>query len=148
MTRAVPQQPTHQVLLVRDWDEQTTGSGCCGRLGGVTTEFGAACDFSETRALMERMGAIYLALRAELPRELCDVQIVDARNLTFLYPGLYRAARRRGRTRGEAVRAIAAGVRQGAIIVDGVTVCAGDPPPVDEAVGLVLRELAGASPVA
>ena len=148
MIQAVPQQPAHQVLLVRDWDEQTTGSGCCGRLGGVTTEFGDACDFTETRALMEQMGAIYRALRAELPREVCDIQIVDARNMTFLYPGLYRAARRRGRTRSDAVRAIAAGVRQGAIVVDGVTVSAGDPPPVDVAVDLVLRELAGGTPVA
>jgi len=148
MTDAVPQQPPHQVLLVRDWDEQTTGSGCCGRLGGGTTELAGACDFTETRVLMEQMGAIYRALRAELPREVCDVQIVDARNLTFLYPGLYRSARRRGRTRGEALRAIAAGVRQGAIIVDGVTVSAGDPPAVKDAVDLVLRELAGSSPVA
>jgi len=148
MTDAVPQQPTHQVLLVRDWDEQTTGSGCCGRLGGATTELGGACDFSETRALMEHMGAIYRALRAELPRDVCDVQIVDARNLTFLYPGLYRAARRRGRSRGEALRDLAQGVRQGAIVVDGVTVCAGDPPPVEVAVDLVLRQLAGSAPVA
>jgi hypothetical protein len=148
MTLAVPQRPDHQVLLVRDWDEQTTGSGCCGRLGGVTTELAGACDFGETRQLMEQMGAIYRALRAELPRELCDVQIVDARNVTFLYPGLYRAARRRGSSRGEALRAIAAGVRQGAIIVDGVTVCAGDPPPVDVAVDLVLRQLAGSMPIA
>jgi hypothetical protein len=145
---AAPQQPAHQVLLVRDWDEQTTGSGCCGRLGGEMTELAGACDFTETRALMERMGAIYRALRAELPREVCDVQIVDARNLTFLYPGLYRSARRRGATRWEALRAIAAGVRQGAIIVDGVTVCAGDPPPVEDAVVLVLRQLAGSTPVA
>jgi hypothetical protein len=148
MTHAVPQQPAHQVLLVRDWDEQTTGSGCCGRLGGVTTELCGPDDFAETRALMERMGEIYRALRAELPREVCDVQIVDARNMTFLYPGLYRAARRRGRTRGEALRAVAAGVRQGAIVVDGVTVCAGDPPPADVAVDLVLRELAGTRPSA
>lgn len=146
MNQAAPQQPTHQVLLVRDWDEQTTGSGCCGRLGGLTTEFGASCDFGETRVLMEQMGAIYRALRTELPPAVCDIQIVDARNLTFLYPSLYLAARRRGSTRGEAFRAIARGMRQGAIVVDGVTVSAGDPPPVEVAVDLVLRQLAGRSP--
>jgi hypothetical protein len=37
---------------------------------------------------------------------------------------------------------MSSGVRQGAIIVDGVTVSAGGPPPVDEAVDLVLRSLA------
>jgi len=144
MPDAVPQQPTHQVLLVRDWDEQTTGSGCCGRLGTATSELGCATDFAQARVLMEQMGAIYRALRAELPRERCDIQIVDARNITFLYPSLYRSARRRGLARRAALTAVSRGVRQGAIIVDGVAVSAGAPPPVEEAVDLVLRSL-GAS---
>jgi hypothetical protein len=88
------------------------------------------------------MGAIYRALRAELPPERCDIQVVDARNITFLYPSLYLTARRRGLTRWAALSAMSSGVRQGAIIVDGVTVSAGGPPPVDEAVDLVLRSLA------
>jgi hypothetical protein len=142
MPDAASQQPAHQVLLVRDWDEQTTGSGCCGRLGTSTSEFGCATDFAPARELMEKMGAIYRALRAELPRERCDIQIVDARNITFLYPSLYLSARRHGLGRRQALRALASGVRQGAIIVDGVTVSAGDPPPVDEAVDIVLRSLA------
>jgi hypothetical protein len=145
MPDAVPQQPAHRVLLVRDWDEQTTGSGCCGRLGSATSELGCATDFAPARELMEQMGAIYRALRAELAPELCDIQVVDARNITFLYPSLYLAARRRGLARRAAFGAIASGVRQGAIIVDGVTVSAGGPPPVDEAVDLVLRSLAAAT---
>lgn len=145
MPEAAPQQPTHRVLLVRDWDEQTTGSGCCGRLGSATSEFGCATDFAPARELMERMGAIYRALRAELPPERCDIQVVDARNITFLYPSLYLAARRRGLGRRQALGQVSQGVRQGAIIVDGITVSAGDPPPVDEAVDLVLRSLASST---
>jgi hypothetical protein len=146
MPDAAPQQPAHLVLLVRDWDEQTTGSGCCGRLGTATSELGCATDFAQARELMVEMGAIYRALRAELPREYCDIQIVDARNITFLYPSLYRAARRRGLDRRAALKAVSSGVRQGAIIVDGITVSAGGPPPVDEAVGLVLRSLGATRP--
>ena len=146
MPDAAPQQPAHLVLLVRDWDEQTTGSGCCGRLGTSTSELGCATDFAPARELMEQMGAIYRALRTELPREYCDIQVVDARNITFLYPSLYLSARRRGLRRREAFSAVARGVRQGAIIVNGVTVSAGGPPPVDVAVDLVLRSLGAASP--
>lgn len=141
------QQPEHQVLLVREWDEQTTGSGCCGRLGGVTTELCGAADFSRSRELMEQMGAIYRALHAELPRAVCDLQIVDTRNMTYLYPVLYRTARRRGRSRREALVAVSRGVRQGAVIVDGETVLAGDLPPVDEVVRIVLGALAASRPV-
>lgn len=140
-------QPEHQVLLVREWDEQTTGSGCCGRLGGETTEMCGAADYSRSRELMERMGAIYLALHAELPRDICDLQIVDTRNMTYLYPVLYRTARRRGRSRRAALAAISRGVRQGAVIVDGETVLAGDLPPVDEVVRVVLGALAASRPV-
>ncbi len=58
---------------------------------------------------------------------------------------LYLAARRRGLTRRAALSAMGRGVRQGAIIVDGVTVSGGGPPPVDEAVDLVLRSLAAST---
>jgi hypothetical protein len=148
MHDAVSQQPGHRVLLVRDWDEQTTGSGCCGRLGSAGSELGGACEFSETRALMERMGAIYLALREVLPREVCDVQVVDPRNITYLYPSLYLEARRQGLARRDALVQLSRGLRQGAIVVDGVTVSAGDPPAPDEAVDLVLRQLARSRPSA
>jgi len=146
MSTPRPQQPEHQVLLVREWDEQTTGSGCCGRLGGDTTELCGAADFSRSRELMEQMGAIYRALHAELSRDVCDLQIVDTRNMTYLYPVLYRAARRRGRSRRAAVAAVARGVRQGAVIVDGETVLAGDLPPVDDVVRVVLEALTAARP--
>jgi hypothetical protein len=132
----------HQVLLVREWDQQTTGSGCCGRLDGGEGELAAAADFGRSRADMEAVGAIYRALRATFPHELVDVQVVDPRNTTYLIPTLIRAARRRGDGWGAALRQVAGGVGQGSIVVDGHVVSSGPIPDADRAVDLVLAELA------
>lgn len=135
----------HRVLLVREWDQQTTGSGCCGRLEGGTSELAGAADFRRTRLDMEAMGAVYRALVAELPAHVADVQIVDPRNLTFLLPGIVGDARRAGLGWVEAGRQVVRGCGQGAIVVDGRVVSQGAVPSPDDAVALVLRELAAAS---
>ena len=138
-----PTAAAHRVLLVREWDQQTTGSGCCGRLEGGDGELAATDAFSRTRADMERMGAVYRALRAELPN--IDVQIVDPRNIAFLIPGLLGDARRHGLAWSQAWRELRRGSGPGAIIVDGRAVSVGTIPDADAAVGLVLQALA-ASP--
>jgi hypothetical protein len=138
-----PTVAAHRVLLIREWDQQTTGSGCCGRLEGGDAELSAIGEFSRTRADMEAMGAVYRALRAELPG--IDVQIVDPRNITFLLPGLLGDARRHGLTWREAWSELRRGSGQGAIIVDGRVVSSGAIPAPDEAVDLVLRALATSS---
>jgi hypothetical protein len=130
----------HRVLLVREWDSQTTGSGCCGRLEGGDSEFAGAADHGRSRTDMESMGAVYRALRAELP--VLDVQVVDPRNLTFLVPGLLRDARRHGASWPQALRALARGTGQGAIVVDGHPVSTGPIPAPADAVDLVLGHLA------
>jgi hypothetical protein len=132
----------HRVLLVREWDQQTTGSGCCGRLDGGEGELAAAADFSRNRGDMEAVGAIYRALTATFPREVVDVQVVDPRNVVYLVPSLLRAARRRGDRWTVALRHLAGGVAQGSIVVDGHVVSSGRIPAPDEAVDLVLAELA------
>jgi hypothetical protein len=138
-----PVAAAHRVLLVREWDQQTTGSGCCGRLEGGDSELAATDDFRRTRADMERMGAVYRALRDELPG--VDVQIVDPRNLVFLIPGLLGDARRHGLGWSQAWRELRRGSGHGAIIVDGRTVSAGPIPDADVAVGLVLHALAAST---
>ena len=45
----------HRIILVREWDSQVTGSGCCGRLGGQNHEFGDAETFAANRREMEAM---------------------------------------------------------------------------------------------
>jgi hypothetical protein len=131
----------HRVLLVREWDQQTTGSGCCGRLDGGEGELAAAADFARSRADMEAVGAIYRALTATFPREVVDVQVIDPRNLTYLVPALWRAARRRGDPWPAVLRQVAGGVAQGSIVVDGHVVSSGPIPDADRAVDLVLAEL-------
>jgi hypothetical protein len=133
----------HRVLLVREWDQQTTGSGCCGRLEGGDSEIAGASDFGHCRQDMEAMGAVYRALRKELPQ--LDVQIVDPRNLTFLLPGMLKDARRSGASWRESFREVSRGCGQGAIVVDGRVVSSGIIPPADAAVGMVLRQLAASA---
>lgn len=57
----------HQVVLVRPWDQQMSGSGCCGRLGGLGNELGNEEDFAPQRCDMESMGVVYRALRGPVP---------------------------------------------------------------------------------
>lgn len=132
----------HRILLVREWDQQTTGASCCGRLEGGDTAFAGAADFGRCRHGMEQMGAVYRALAAELSGAGVDIEIVDPRNLTFLVPGLLRDARRRGLSWGAALRQLRHGAGQGAIVVDGEVVSHGRIPEPDVAVGLVRRSLA------
>ncbi len=134
----------HRILLVREWDQQTTGSGCCGRLEGGDSEIAGASDFGRCRQDMEAMGAVYRALREELPQ--LDVQVVDPRNLTFLLPGMLRDARRGGASWRESFREVRRGCGQGAIVVDGRVVSSGTIPAADAAVGMVLRQLAASAP--
>lgn len=71
------------VILVREWEGQSTGSGCCGRLEG---EF-LTCDgkrvFPERRAIMEGMGPLYMTLRSRFG-DAVDLEVVDPRNVFSL----------------------------------------------------------------
>lgn len=131
----------HRVLLVRQWDAQTTGGSCCGRLEGAGAEFGGD-EFAHNRCAMEEMGAVYRALRSELPN--VDIQVVDPRNVTWLVPTIYRDARRGGASRGDAARTVLRGVSYTAIIVDGRIVARGEVPGPEAAVDAVLGALAAA----
>jgi hypothetical protein len=135
-------RPPHRVLLVREWDQQTTGSGCCGRLEGGESELSDAADFGTTRPDMEAMGAIYRTLRARFAADEVDVQVVDPRNLTYLAPTLVRDARRRGAPWRQTLTELRRGVGQGAIVVDGHVVSTGVIPAPERAVDLVEAELA------
>lgn len=144
-------RPAHQILLVREWDSQTSGSACCGGgLGGDHCDAGHPDSFAHNRSLMEAMGGIYRALRQTLPRDTIEITVVDPRNMVWLIPSILRASRRRGMRGGQLWRELKAGVRNGAIVVDGRALFADDYPDPDDAVDAVLHELAtvtgGASP--
>lgn len=137
--------PGHRIVLVREWDSQTSGSGCCGRLGGIGCDIHGADDYARARDRMERMGGVYRALRAELPRDAVEISVVDPRNMVWLIPAIIRDGRRRGFGGRRIWREVRRGVRDGAIIVDGRTLPGDDIPVPDVAVGSVLRELADAA---
>lgn len=141
-----PRAP-HRVVLVREWDAQTSSSGCCGRLGGVCDELGEPETYRHVRLDMEIMGALYRTLRDELDPEDVDIQIVDPRNSLWLLPAIWRDGRARGFRVGEILRQLQHGTSQGAVIVDGRVVSRRGVPDVEEATRKVLEEL-GASTAA
>jgi hypothetical protein len=142
---ATTQRPSHRILLVREWDSQTSGSGCCGRLGGDHCEAGHPDSFAHSRSLMESMGAIYRVLRRELPRERYDITVVDPRNVVWLVPAILRDGHRRGLRGSTLWRQVTNGTRNGAIVVDGRALYASDYPDPDDVIDAVLRELAAAT---
>lgn len=130
----------HQVLLVRPWDEQMSGSSCCGRLGGIGSEFGNADDFAPQRRDMEVMGVVYRALRQVLPADV-ELTVADPRNTFWLVPHLMRLGWRRG-LRGRALlQEVGRGTSTTAVVVDGRAVAWGHLPGTEALVGLVLAEL-------
>jgi hypothetical protein len=139
-----PEHRRHRVLLVREWDSQTSGSGCCGRLGGLHCDVGDASTYRHNRVEMERMGAVYRALRAELG-EAVDITVVDPRNMIWLVPALWRDGRARGFGAGQIWRELRRGISYNAVIADGHTLFSGHIPEPQQAVDAVLAELAAAS---
>jgi hypothetical protein len=135
---------THRLILVREWDAQHTGSGCCGKVGGGN-ELCDRDDFRRSREEMERVGAIYQALYETFGDEL-DLTVVDPRNTMWLLPTVYRDARRRGLRAGKAIRTMALSTANGAIVLDGKVLFDGKLPPSPvEAVAAVRAELATAA---
>ena len=130
----------HHVLLVRSWDEQMSGSGCCGRLGGLGTELGQADDFAPQRCDMESMGEVYRALRAVLGDDV-ELTVADPRNAVWLVPRLLRDGWARGLRGLQLLREVNRGTSTTAVVVDGLTVAHGRLPGTDEVVERVLAEM-------
>lgn len=71
------------VILVRESEQQLSGSGCCGRLEGDFLVCDGEPVFAERRAIMDGMGPFYRTLRTRFG-EAVEVQVVDPRNLFSL----------------------------------------------------------------
>ncbi|MEW6635977.1 MAG: hypothetical protein AB1425_04095 [Actinomycetota bacterium] len=128
----------HRVILVREWDAQVTGSGCCGRLGGQDHEFGDPETFATNRCEMEAMGEVYRALRAEF--EDLEITVVDPRNAVWLIPAVVRDARGRGLPVLEIWRQLKGSVSYNAVIFDGKVLFSGRVPTAEDAVAAVRSE--------
>lgn len=84
----------HHLILIREIDEQMSGSGCCGRVEGDLRHWVGErerCFFPERRALMDSFGALYRAVKAEFGEEV-RVSVVDPRNQLSLVPMIVRDA--------------------------------------------------------
>lgn len=136
-------EPRHRVLLVREWDEQLSGSGCCGRFGSDVVRHlddDAPDPYARTRADMERVGVVYQALRDRYTEDELELTVVDPRNTIWLLPAILRDARRRGLSVGATLKQLNAATAACAVVCDGIvlTTCT-DP---QEAVDMVTADLA------
>jgi hypothetical protein len=135
--------PRHRVLLVRQWDQQVGGSGCCGRFSSATLDslHAPGCDpWAHARTDMEVMGAAYRVLRGRYPTDEVDVTIADPRNTAWLLPAVWRDARRRGLQPLAALRQVHRATSPRAVVCDGL-VLATDVPDAEQAVALVEADL-------
>lgn len=84
----------HHLILVREFDQQMSGSGCCGRVEGDMTRWvhgGSEHFFPERRMLMDRFGAIYRAVREAFGAEV-QITVLDPRNQISFLPLIVRDA--------------------------------------------------------
>lgn len=117
-------RPRHRVLLVRQWDQQVGGSGCCGRLDSASVEAvcrAAESPFAGARPDMERVGQIYTALRARYDPAEVDVTVVDPRNTVWLLPAVWRDGKRRGLSVLSRLRQLSRATAPCSVVCDGLT---------------------------
>ncbi len=115
--------PLHRVVLVRQWDQQMGGSGCCGRLDSeaLGTLGGNGEDpYAHCRSDMERVGAVYRALRERYTEDELELVVVDPRNTAWVLPAIWRDARRRGLSIPAALRQCNAATSACALVCDGL----------------------------
>lgn len=121
----------HRVFLVREWDEQMSGSGCCGRLGSEVAQLiddDVEDPYARTRCDMERVGVVYRALCDRFDGDELEVTVVDPRNTISLLPSVWRDARRRGLSVGAALRQLNAATAACAVVCDGQVLTTVDDP--------------------
>lgn len=136
----------HHVILIRDWDVQVSGSGCCGRLSGGDSLLGDDKTFAEARSGMEAMGEVYRALSSTYGERL-EITVIDPRNFVTLLILLTQHAWRRGGSR-QVLRAWRTGTSHVGVVCDGEVLFANRIPGPDEAVRAVGAVVNVAAPTA
>lgn len=82
----------HHLILVRESDQQMSGSGCCGRIEGDAVLWDQeGCVFGDRREKMLRVGEIYRAVREAFGHSV-EITIIDPRNLVSFIPFVVRDA--------------------------------------------------------
>ncbi len=72
------------VILVREWEGQISGSGCCGRVEGDFLTREGEPVFRERRACMEAMAPLSRALRERFG-DAIELQVLDPRNPALVF---------------------------------------------------------------
>ena len=72
------------VILIREWEQQLTGSGCCGKLEGDLVVCPEGRVFAERRQVIERMGEVYRAIKGRFG-DAVDIEVVDPRNVGLIF---------------------------------------------------------------
>ena len=72
------------VILIREWEEQLSGSGCCGRVEGDFLTRQGEPVFRERRACMEAMAPLSRTLRERFG-DAIELQVVDPRNPALVF---------------------------------------------------------------
>ncbi|MCH7934643.1 MAG: hypothetical protein IIC36_11685 [Gemmatimonadetes bacterium] len=72
------------VILIREWEAQLSGSGCCGRLEGDFLARDGEPIFRERRAGMEAMAPLSRALRERFG-DAIELQVLDPRNPALFF---------------------------------------------------------------
>lgn len=140
----------HRIVLVREWDRQMGGSGCCGRLssdvlgtGAPGGPGGAEDPYAHARTDMNRMGEVYRVLRERFHPEDVEIEVADPRNTAWLLPAVWHDARRRGLPVIAALRQVNRATAACALVCDGVVLLT-DPAP-EQAVAAVSADLGSRS---
>lgn len=133
--------PRPSVILVREWEQQLSSSGCCGRIEGDFLHFGAEEErpFQERRSAMECAGTLYRALK-ERYADRVEIQVVDPRNYLSLVPMVLRDAWRHRAPPADALRALL-GITVEMVLVNGRIVARNRWPEPAELFEAVDREL-------
>lgn len=126
------------VLLLREWDQQMSSSGCCGRIEGDMTQFQGERVFPERRKVMEQMGEIYRTLYEVFPDEI-EVEVVDPRNLIAYTTVVYREQKKLRSRLSEKVKQFVHGFHRSAIFVNGELLFSGEVPSPDKVVKTILQ---------
>jgi hypothetical protein len=110
-------RPSPSIIFVREWEQQMSSSGCCGRLEGDMLSWGAERCFEERRQIMEEVGELYRAVRKRFG-DAVEIRVVDPRNFPALYPVLFADFRRYHVPFREALRALF-GIKVNTVILNG-----------------------------
>jgi hypothetical protein len=123
------------ILLIREWEGQTSGSGCCGRLEGDFLVCGESQPVAHgQRSIMERMGPLYMTLKRRLG-DSAEIEVIDPRNVSLFF-FLLRDFWRYRVGFGQALRTLF-GIPVLAVVVNGRIVARGEWPDAETVLALV-----------